>query len=44
MGLGALLAEEDDSSSLSDGVVQVTGTVMTMGHGEEALEVIFALR
>ena len=43
MGLGllswALLADEDTSE-----VIQVTGTVMTLGNGEEALEVIFALR
>jgi hypothetical protein len=42
VGLGlmswALLADED-----TDGV-QVTGTVMTMGNGEEALEVVFALK
>jgi len=35
----ALLADEETSE-----VVQVTGTVMTMGNGEEVLEVIFALR
>jgi hypothetical protein len=42
VGLGlmswALLADEETSE------VQVTGTVMTMGNGEEVLEVIFALR
>jgi hypothetical protein len=35
----ALLADEETSE-----VVQVTGTVMTMGNGEEVLEAIFALR
>ena len=43
VGLGlmswVLLADEDTSE-----VIQVTGTVMTLGNGEEALEVIFALR